>query len=56
MMNIYEKLLAIQFDLRAPKNQKNDFGKFSYRSVEDILEAVKPLLKEQEVTLTLGDG
>ncbi|MCM0582164.1 ERF family protein [Weissella diestrammenae] len=55
MMNIQEKLLAIQFDLRAPKNQKNKFGNYNYRSVEDILEAVKPLLKEQGTTLTLTD-
>ena len=43
-MNIYEKLLVIQKGLKAPKNQRNDFGKYNYRSCEDILESVKPLL------------
>ena len=44
-LNIYQKLLAIQSELKAPKNQRNNFGKYNYRSCEDILEAVKPLLK-----------
>lgn len=42
--NIYNKLHDIQTQLKAPKNQFNNFGKYSYRSCEDILEAVKPLL------------
>lgn len=42
--NIYNKLHDIQTQLKAPKNQFNQFGKYSYRSCEDILEAVKPLL------------
>lgn len=41
---IYEKLAAIQAQLHAPKNQKNDFGGYAYRSAEDILSAVKPLM------------
>jgi hypothetical protein len=45
MMNIHESLAQIQSVLKAPKNQFNSFGKYSYRSQEDILEAVKPLLK-----------
>lgn len=45
-MTIYEKLLKIQSELKAPKNQYSKFGDYSYRSCEDILEAVKPLLKE----------
>ena len=43
-MNLAEKLLYIQQNLKAPKNQYNKFGNFKYRSCEDILEAVKPLL------------
>lgn len=54
-MGILEKLLNIQQELRAPKGQYNDFGKYSYRSCEDILEAVKPLLKANNCTLTIGD-
>ena len=42
--NIYNKLHDIQTQLKAPKNQFNQFGKYNYRSCEDILEAVKPLL------------
>ena len=41
------KLLNIQQELKAPKNQKNTFGGYNYRSCEDILEAVKPLLKKE---------
>lgn len=50
-----EKLLKIQQELKAPKNQYNDFGKYRYRSCEDIFEAVKPLLKETGLTLTMED-
>lgn len=49
------KLLAIQNELKAPKSQTNAFGKYKYRSCEDILEAVKPLLKQQGLALTLSD-
>lgn len=52
---LIQRLVEIQQKLKAPKNQRNDFGKYNYRSCEDILEAVKPLLKEQEVALTLSD-
>lgn len=48
-------LLNVQNELKAPKNQYNDFGKYKYRSAEDILEAVKPLLKKYDLTLTLSD-
>ena len=41
-----EKIMSIQAELKAPKNQYNNFGKYSYRNQEDILEAVKPLLKK----------
>tara|TARA_R100001463_G_scaffold52153_2_gene102899 strand:- start:5519 stop:6118 length:600 start_codon:yes stop_codon:yes gene_type:complete len=54
-MNIYEKLVNIQGRLKAPKNQRNNFGKYNYRSCEDILEAVKPLLVEHKLTLTISD-
>lgn len=50
-----EKLLKIQQELKAPKNQYNDFGKYRYRSCEDIFEAVKPLLKELDLTLVMED-
>lgn len=49
------KLLKIQAELKAPKSQINNFGHYNYRSAEDILEAVKPLLKENEALLTLND-
>ena len=44
-MNLHESLAQIQGSLKAPKNQFNSFGKYHYRNQEDILEAVKPLLK-----------
>lgn len=55
-MELREKLLNIQSELKAPKNQTNKFGGYNYRSCEDILESVKPLLLEQKVTLTIEDG
>lgn len=54
-MNIYEKLLNIQTELKAPKGQENKFGHYKYRSCEDILEAVKPLLAKNKVILQLTD-
>ena len=55
-MNIYEKLLNIQSELKAPKGQTNKFGGYKYRSCEDILEAVKPLCKKYNVSLILTDS
>lgn len=52
---LYEKLLQIQTELKAPKGQYNSHGGFKYRSCEDILEAVKPLLKKYNLILTLHD-
>lgn len=52
---IYKKLLSIQKELKAPKSQYNQGLKFRYRSCEDILEAVKPLLAREGVTLTISD-
>lgn len=54
-MNIYEKLLNIQNELKVPKAQDNKFGGYKYRSCEDILEAVKPICKEYGAVLVLGD-
>ena len=54
-MNIYEKLGIIQSKLKAPKGQYNSFGKYKYRSCEDILEAVKPLLVETKTVLCITD-
>jgi hypothetical protein len=54
-MNIYEKLLNIQNELKCNKGQYNSFGGYKYRSCEDILEAVKPLLKKYNLVLTLDD-
>lgn len=52
MMN---KLLKFQTELKAPKGQFNKFGNYNYRSCEDILEALKPLLAREGCTLTLSD-
>lgn len=51
-----KRLLEIQAKLKAPKNQFNDFWKYKYRSCEDILEALKPLLKEQWLVLYFEDS
>ena len=48
-------LIDIQNELKAPKSRRNSFGNYNYRSCEDILEAVKPLLKKHGATLTLAD-
>ena len=52
---IYSALMAVQSELKAPKGQKNTFGNYSYRSAEDILEAVKPLLKVNGLYLNISD-
>ena len=54
-MTIYEKLSNIQSELKAPKSQYNSFGKYSYRSCEDILEAVKPICKNNKAVCTIND-
>ena len=54
-MNLYEKLLAVQLELKAPKSQYNSFGKYNYRSCEDILEAVKPLCAKYKALTLLDD-
>lgn len=54
-MSIYIKLQKIQSELKAPKNQKNTFGGYKYRNLEDICEAVKPLLNKYGCSLVLSD-
>lgn len=55
MKTILSKLVAIQGELKAPKGQYNNFGKYKYRSCEDILEAVKPLLVKHNLLMTITD-
>lgn len=55
-MSVWTKLAAIQTALKAPKGQENKFGGYRYRSCEDILEAVKPLLAEQGAVIQLSDS
>ena len=50
-----ENLVKIQNELKVPKENVNAFGKYKYRSAEDILEAVKPILLKYNATLTLSD-
>ncbi|MCH5485769.1 ERF family protein, partial [Salmonella enterica subsp. diarizonae serovar 16:z10:e,n,x,z15] len=49
MAGLIQKLINIQSSLNAPKNQYNSFGKYHYRSCEDIMAALKPLLKQEGV-------
>jgi hypothetical protein len=49
------KLVKIQAELKAPKNQTNAFGKYKYRSAEDIIEAVKPILFKYQTALLISD-
>ena len=53
--NIVQKICLIQSQLKAPKGQYNKFGKYNYRSLEDINEAVKPLLANEGLTMTISD-
>ena len=52
---IQDKLLQVQSELKAPKNQRNNFGKYNYRSCEDILEAVKPHLVKVGASIMITD-
>lgn len=54
-MNIYEKLSVIQQELIAPKNQYNSYGKYNYRSCEDILEGLKPFMDRLKVAIKVSD-
>lgn len=53
--SVVERLIEVQALLKAPKGQYNSFGKYKYRSCEDILEAVKPLLAERGLLLFIED-
>lgn len=52
---VYQKLQAVQAELKAPKGQYNSFGKYKYRSCEDILEALKPVLAKHKAAVTIDD-
>ena len=54
-ITLHDRIVAIQAELKAPKGQYNSFGKYKYRSAEDILEAVKPLLKKYGCKLVIWD-
>mgnify|MGYP003506431910 FL=1 len=54
-MTVYKKLFEVQMELKAPKNQRNSFGNYNYRSAEDILEALKPVLKNHNATVFISD-
>lgn len=54
-MGVYDKLLAVQSELKAPKGQFNKFGGYKYRSCEDIMEAVKPILAKNKAVILLDD-
>ena len=54
-LNVWQKLNRIQVELKAPKNQYNNFGKYKYRSCEDILEGLKPLLDKYNSVVLLSD-
>lgn len=55
-MTFQQKVVAVQSELKAPKGQYNSFGKYNYRSCEDILEGVKPLLNKYGLYLTIDDS
>ena len=54
-MTINEKLSKIQVEFKSKKSRFNSFGKYNFRSAEDILEATKPFLKELKVTVTVNE-
>lgn len=54
-MTVYEKLMNVQAELKAPKSQYNSFGKYKYRNCEDILEAVKPINLKYRALVLLSD-
>jgi len=55
MKELIKKMVKIQSELKAPKNQVNSFGKYKYRSCEDIIEAVKPLLAKEGLYMNISD-
>ena len=54
-MTINEKLATIQTKFKSKKSRFNSFGKYYFRSAEDILEATKPFLKELSITVTISE-
>ena len=54
-MSVYQKLIEVQSELKAPKNQHNSFGNYNYRNAEDIQEALKPVLKEHGAVVFISD-
>jgi hypothetical protein len=54
-MDINQKLIEIQTRFKSKKSRYNSFGKYNFRSAEDILEAIKPFLKELNVTVTVNE-
>lgn len=54
--NVYQKLMTVQSKLKAPKGQYNTFGKYRYRSCEDILTAVKPILADVGAAIVIEDS
>ena len=54
-LSIQERIVIVQNELKVPKEKFNSYANFKYRSLEDILEAVKPLLKEQNLLMTISD-
>lgn len=55
-MQLYSKLLEVQQALKVPKAQWNDYSKFYYRNMDDILQALKPLLQQHKLLLFMTDG
>ena len=53
-MTVYKKLIKVQQELKVPKNQRNTFGNYNYRSGEDILEALKPILAKHEADVFIS--
>jgi len=53
---LVHRIIAVQSELKAPKGQYNSFGKYSYRNAEDILEAVKPLLAKNGLSMNISDS
>lgn len=55
-LSIYEKLQKVQLELKAPKSQWNDYSSYYYRSCEDILEGLKPLMEKYKLLITVSDS
>lgn len=55
-LNVWQKMNRVQVELKAPKNQWNKFGKYYYRSCEDILEGLRPLKEKYEFNVFLSDS